>query len=149
MWCTRIYIHDAQTNETRWATEEDLVDVAHDEENVRTTSSFRNHEKMIVETQLKKNENGEDVQKSDKQLERPKAKGSGLNITVQNTNNSTYMTKKRMSPFGMSIVRQKKSILEMALALVHSSGFFVSIFVGSMLCRDNIYYEACHCALVL
>ena len=43
--------------------------------NVKTTSSFRNHEKMIVETQLqKKNENGEDVQKSDKQLERPKSK---------------------------------------------------------------------------
>ena len=71
----KYYIHDAETNETRWATEEDLVDVAHDEENVRTTSSFRNHEKMIVETQLqKKNENGEDVQKSDKQLERPKSK---------------------------------------------------------------------------
>ena len=71
----KYYIHDAETNETRWATEEDLVDVAHDEENVRTTSSFRNHEKMIVETQLqKKNENGENVQTSDKALERPKSK---------------------------------------------------------------------------
>ena len=28
----KYYIHDAETNETRWATEEDLVDVAHDEE---------------------------------------------------------------------------------------------------------------------
>ena len=71
----KYYIHDAETNETRWATEEDLVDFAHDEENVKTTSSFRNHEKMIVETQLqKKNENGEDVQKSDKLIERPKSK---------------------------------------------------------------------------
>ena len=62
---------------------------------------------------------------------RDQKKGGGQNITVQNTNNSTYMTKKRMNPFGMSIVRQKKSIHEMALALVRSSGF-VCIYIHGL-----------------